>query len=209
MNGRRGGMIAAGLFLLGASVFAVGPGDFNVGDDLIGTLPVIYPESPLDGLDSGPESIDGSGSGSPTAPESSFVLVGDEGMLEAVIADAYGVGWVEAEPTGDSGTFVFTFHGDFSLVLDRQAFERGRLGVDLEVGLNNLGGTGTVSWMGGLVSAFPLDVPELALPVQDMLHSGALDQSPVSLVLYGADGGTTYLDVSTFGGQVFVHQLIY
>lgn len=203
--GRRLGLAAAGLVLAGGA-YAVGGTDFNVGDDLIGTLPVVYPENPLDGLASGPEGLD---PGSPAGPESSFTLTGTAADLEALVLDAYGEGYVEVAETGTIGVYDFDFVGDVNLVLDRDGLERSRVRSALRPGLADLGGLGFVSWKGQHVSAFGLDQAALVVPFDGLLGGGVLDQGAVSVLLQGLGGGQTYVDLSTSAGQVFVDILDY
>ncbi|MDF1800214.1 MAG: hypothetical protein P1V81_13625 [Planctomycetota bacterium] len=205
--GRMTGLTAGGLLLLGASLAVyAGGGDYTFGDDLIGTLPVVYPETPTDGLDSGPHGV---GVDVASSPKASFTMFGQAKDIEEAITDAYGDGWVEVEKTEDPQVLAYLFHGDVNLVLNRESIESGRVQFVQRISSTELGGQGLVDWKGTIVNTFDLAKQTYEVPFAKLLRSGIADAGTVSLILVGRDGGVTYIDLDCYGDDAYVTQLNY
>ena len=205
--GRMTGLTAGGLLLLGASLAVyAGGGDYTFGDDLIGTLPVVYPETPTDGLDSGPQGV---GTDVAASPKASFTMFGEAKDIEEAISDAYGDGWVEVEKTEDPLVMAYLFHGDVNLVLNRESIESGRVQFVQLIGNTEVGGQGLIQWKGTVVNTFELAKQTYDVPFANLLRSGVPDAGTISLILLGRDGSVTYIDLDSYGDDAYVTQLSY
>jgi hypothetical protein len=205
--GHLAGLAVTGLLLLATAhgVRAQG-GDFSFGDDLIGTLPVVYPDVPQDGMSSAPQSVGEAGAKS---LEASFTMLGTAEEIDRLVIDATGSGWVEVEDTEDPLQHVYVFHGAVSLELDRERLEDGPVVLCLRPAKGDLGGHASVAWRGKAVSTFQLNQAEYLLPFGRLSELGILDQATVKLMIQSRDWTQSFLDVNTYGDKAFLSQLSY
>ena len=132
------------------------PRKFASDQDLVGTLPALYPGDPGD-APTGEIGLGEEDRASSLKP--SFVLVGTIGDVRESVLDAYGDGFVTIEAvssTNTTGIYEFCFHGDVIVEVDRQAIESKQLGTRLRVGLSYLGGLGAVEGNGYQGKVFQL-----------------------------------------------------
>ena len=198
-----GALLGLGL-LLGSFQASAGSGGFAPGDDLIGTLPAIYPGD-TGGVTSGPQGNDPDGGDQSMEP--CFMLVGSVQAVEAAIKDAYGVGYVSVEETQFTSIFSYTFHGDITVVVDRNELESRGIAARLRVGYNYLGGVGIVQWEGFQGSPFTLDQYEIALPYSELLLSGAADAGTVELDLANRGFANSYVGLDGIGSLAQIEQV--
>ncbi|MFT4710237.1 MAG: hypothetical protein ACI9D0_000162 [Bacteroidia bacterium] len=167
--------------------------------DLVGTLPALYPGDPDDtstgevGLGKGDRA---------TSMKPSFVLIGTMEKVRESILDAYGVGYVMIEETASTqstGIYEFSFHGEVIVAVDRYAIESQQVTTRLRVGLDYLGGFGAVDGNGYSGRAFPLSSHEINLPYGSILKSNLADDVTVGLELANQGMDTAYVGVVAYG----------
>lgn len=176
-----------------------GTRQLSTDQDLVGTLPAIYPDDPGDP----PVGDFGLGEGDRAASmKPSFVLVGTMREFRESILDAYGNGYVSIEETPltqANGIFEFCFHGDVTVAVDRKAIEDQRLSAHLRVGFNFLGGVGAVEGYGFQGATFDLSNYEMDLRYEAVLKSNIADDETIGLELANRGMKNAYLGVVTYG----------
>jgi hypothetical protein len=167
--------------------------------DLVGTLPAIYPGDPGDP----PSGGFGLGEGKRAdSMKPSFVLVGTMREVRESVIDAYGDGYVsieETELTQANGIYEFCFHGDVTVAVDREAIEYERLTTHLRVGFDYVGGAGALSGNGYKGQAFRLSSYSMDLRYGAVLKSNIADDVTVGLELANQGVQSSYLGVATYG----------
>jgi len=205
--GRATWIAVGGLLLLALGIGAnAGDGDFSFGDDLIGSLPVMYPEDKGGGLTSGAQTWGGE---LDISMDCTLVLTGTAKDVEDSILNAYGTGWVEVEQAEIAGEYDFAFHGDVTLDLDRVYLERGRIRSTARPGLGLFGGMGQVSWKGTAVMDFAIQGSDVLLPYGSLLLNGTVDAGTVGLDMLSRTLSSAYLGVSTYGSVAQIEQIVY
>ncbi|MBC8451164.1 MAG: hypothetical protein H8D72_00480 [Planctomycetes bacterium] len=207
LAGRATLIAAGGILLLGLGLGAhAGDEDFSFGDDLIGSLPVLYPDGMGGGMTSGPQSF---GSELDVSMDSTLLLTGSAKEVELSVLNAYGTGWVEVEIADQAGEYHFVFHGDVILDLDRNALERGLVKTSLRPGLSALGGLAQVTWKGHTAATFVIQDSELELPYGSLLSDGTIDAGTVNLDLVSRAQMPAYLGISTYGSVAQIEQSVF
>lgn len=171
--------IALVLALVGFNRGAV---SYAFGDDLIGSLPIMYPHENSTATPPVTPAVGGDGEESviPTA----FVMEGTMRDVESLVADAIGVGFVQVEKTADAEVYKYVFYGNVFVDLDRRELLSGAVKLSVRTGPTYLHSKGIVSWKGKMVNLFKVNAQELNLPYQNLLLSGAVDQGAVGIKFY-------------------------
>lgn len=199
--------LAGGLFLFALGLGAqAGTGDFAPGDDLIGSLPIMYPDDAASGLSSGPQTFGGE---LDQTMDVTLTLTGTMNEVEAAILDAYGEGWVEVEKTAEASIFTYVFHGDVVVDMKRGVLERGLLGAGLRPGQDFMGGQGKVDWNGNTANTFPIASPEIDLPFQSVLMNGAADAGPIDLDMLSRTHNYSHFGLQSFGDVIQLELVTY
>jgi len=198
--------LGGGLFLLCLGLGAqAGPGDFAPGDDLIGSLPIMYPEGSGSGLSSGPQTFGGELEGT---MDVTMTLTGSMSAVEGAVLDAYGVGWVEVEKTDTVGIFTYVFHGDVIVDMKRGALERG-LQAGLRPGIDFMGGQGKVDWNGKTTSVFSVVNPLIDLPFETVLTNGVADAGPIALDMISRKQAYSHFGLQSYGDVIQLELITY
>lgn len=193
-----------GLGLLFGGINAVaGNGHFSSSGDLIGTLPVVYPDTPDKGVTGG-YALDG-GTGRFNTDSPCFLLTGLKGDLESSIQTAYGTGFVSVTQTQTPGIIEYAFYGDIIVEVDRDMLEQQQLDTRLRVGTTYLGGVGLVEWTG--FSGDPITLGyEIGMPYGELLEAGVADQDTVEFNLFQKSVPSSYVNLTVNGSAAQIEQ---
>lgn len=154
---------------------------FMLGDDLIGSLPVMTPDG--DGYQSKLQlmSLDG---GDFVQEPVAFMLEGLQADLDTLILDAFGSGFVVAEGINCAGNSVYAFYGDVSIELERSALEDNRVMASVRPGASYLGSDADIIWDGNNVWGFIIKKSQFELGYDQVLATGVADLGRVELDMY-------------------------
>lgn len=198
---------AGGFAMLALGLGALaGPGDFAPGDDLIGSLPIMYPDGSGKGVSSGPQDFGGE---LDATMDVTLTLEGSMAEVETAVLDAYGAGWVEVEETDTPGEFAYVFHGNVIVDLDRSMVERGAVDAGLRPGMHFMGGWAQVGWSGNTVGAFVLSNPEIDLPIAKVLGNGTADAGSIDLNLLSREQSQAGFGLVAYGSVVQLELVSY
>jgi hypothetical protein len=196
-----------GLVLLTLGLGArAGDGDFAPGDDLIGSLPILYPQEGSGSLTSGPQATGGELG---VTMDVTLTLTGSMDEVEGAILDAYGQGWVEVEKTSIPDVFTYVFHGNVIIDMQRNVLERGLIKSTLRPGLEFLGGVAGTSWNGKKAGGFVIKNYEFNLALQGVLNQGVVDVGGIALNMLSRTHVQSFLGIQAFGDQVQLELVTY
>lgn len=177
--------------MLGASVCALAltgllldrsPVSFAGGDDLIGSLPIMYPQ---ESSTAPPPVVQPSlGDEGEAFIPISFVIEGEMRDVEGLVTDAYGVGFVQVEKTSKAEVFKYVFYGNVVINLDRRKLQYGNIKLSSRTGADYLCSKAMVMWDGQVVDYFKVGTTELKLPYDSLLKSGIADTGNLGLKFY-------------------------
>lgn len=157
------------------------PGFVGAGDETVGTLPVVR------GLHVDLPFVRGWRGDHPA-----FYLEGSAMELGLAIQGARGTGFVSVEVLDPKAMRLrLAFHGDVTLVLDRQRVDDLALQTGLAVPGNFGPVQATIGWGTNPPRTVRLRTGLLALPVAALSEDGVLDQGPLQLRALGRNGAHT------------------
>ena len=138
-----------------------------------------------------------------------LVLVGRVDDLRGLVADAYGAGYVVVEPlTPDTQRWIF--HGQPTVVFDRDGLARGRVEIGVRLHRRFGPGVATMAWGAhGEAQTAPQCLPaqgDLAFPVGVLTASGVLDDRAASLRVRTARGAGANFDLHASDHSIAIVQ---
>ncbi len=143
----------------------------------------------------------------PAKPATSLTGLATE--LDDVIVSAYspnGTGWFHVSPTAPGGTLTITYHGDFVLEIDRQAFLASQVTANLSVAPSFNGGVAAVKSAGMRRTTQVLRTGSQSLQLHRMIHS-ELAQRGITVRLFDKSRErTAQLEILDEGGRVRIEQ---
>ncbi len=161
------------------SVHAVGGPGGGGGGDSIGSLPG------SSGGGGNNSATQGNG-GSSYDVLPNLALVGKLGVLKSMILDAAGTGWVETHKLDNEGKVEMIFHGHINLWLDRTAFDKSNVQVQLDIPSTFGSSVEHTTLNGRLVSRAVEPAVDMPLAVESLSTSGILDLGQVVLSVVNA-----------------------
>ncbi len=171
-----------------------GSSDSDSLEDEVGSLPT----SRDDGNGRVDEGRDGSACDLPLEP--SLVLVGPQAALRNLVVDAFGAGEVLIQTVApstqglDAPVERWTFLGEPTVQLNRDALALGLVDVRVVVGLRYVGGSAAVEWASGTTAPQLLTSPgDLGLPLARLVRDGVLDRGPATMRFAGLNGARASL----------------
>lgn len=194
------------LLVLGGLAFQHGSEAHASGDDLIGSLPIMYPhESSTSPNPTVEPSIGGDGAEAYTPV--TFVLEGTMRDVEELVHDAYGVGYVQVEKTCNPKVFKYVFIGNVVIDLDRREAQYGRVRLLSRTGVDYVNGKATLVWQGQPVDQFKVMSEELELPYAELLVQGIADLGVIGLEYYKPKAYQAFLTLSASPNLVRINSV--
>ena len=194
--------IAVVLALVGFNRGAV---SYAFGDDLIGSLPIMYPYE--NSTASPPLVPAAGGDGEECIFPTAFIMEGTMRDIESLVADAIGVGYVQVEKTSNPDVFKYVFHGNVMVDLTRRELLEGAVKLSVRTGPSYVHSKGIVTWKGKLVNVFKVNSQELNLPFQDLLLGGVVDQGAVGLKFHKPKAFGSLLNMSASPNLVRINSV--
>lgn len=192
----------AAISLLGLSALG-NKGYMAPGGDLIGSLPISYPDSDGGGI-VGQDvmgTLDGDGEKKAPNIDASLTLRGTKADVEAAISDAYGVGWVVARKAKVGAEYIYSFFGNIVVELDRTSIESQSVRAGIHLGTHFKGGLADVTWSSIYINAFTLNSRQFNLPYGRVLYSGAVDAGDVGVSMHATNHIASHVNLSVIGNK--------